>query len=86
MEDGEYDFAASEKNRLEEAQRARRKMRQQTGEEFSPAWFEKATCEITGVEYWKFNGKYWTQREKFGSGDPHAWDGLEPIYSSEEQE
>ncbi|KAI1137427.1 oxysterol binding protein [Hypoxylon sp. FL0543] len=84
MEDGEYDLAASEKNRLEEAQRARRKMRQQTGEEFTPAWFEKATCEITGVEYWKFNGKYWLQRERFGSGDPHAWDGLEPIYSSEE--
>ncbi|KAI1417336.1 oxysterol binding protein [Hypoxylon sp. FL1857] len=84
MEDGEYDLAASEKNRLEEAQRARRKVRQQTGEEFTPAWFEKATCEVTGVDYWKFNGKYWIQREKFGSGDPHAWDGLEPIYSSEE--
>ncbi|KAI0848137.1 oxysterol-binding protein [Daldinia vernicosa] len=86
MEDGEYDFAASEKNRLEEAQRARRKARQQHGEEFTPAWFEKTTCEITGVEYWKFTGKYWTQREKFGNGDAHAWDGLEPIYSSEEQE
>ncbi|OTA97637.1 hypothetical protein M434DRAFT_26671 [Hypoxylon sp. CO27-5] len=84
MEDGEYDLAASEKNRLEEAQRARRKARQQTGKEFTPAWFEKATCEITGVEYWKFNGQYWIQREKFGSGDPHAWDGLEPIYSSAE--
>ncbi|KAI2637838.1 oxysterol binding protein [Hypomontagnella submonticulosa] len=83
MEDGEYDFAAAEKNRLEEAQRARRKVRQQTGEEFMPAWFEKTTCEVTGVEYWKFNGKYWAQREKFGNGDPHAWDGLEPIYSSE---
>ncbi|KAI5860628.1 oxysterol binding protein [Durotheca rogersii] len=84
MEDGEYDFAASEKNRLEEAQRARRKARQQTGEEFIPAWFERATCEITGVEYWKFNGKYWTQREKFGNGDAYAWDGLEPIFFSEE--
>ncbi|KAI1077560.1 oxysterol binding protein [Whalleya microplaca] len=84
MEDGEYDLAASEKNRLEEAQRARRKQRQQHGEEFVPAWFEKATCEITGVEHWRFNGKYWVQREKFGSGDASAWDGLEPIYSSEE--
>ncbi|XXH02284.1 hypothetical protein Hte_008654 [Hypoxylon texense] len=86
MEDGEYDVAASEKNRLEEAQRARRKVRQQNGEEFTPAWFEKTKCEITGVEHWKFNGKYWTQREKYGSGDPHAWDGLEPIYSSEDME
>ncbi|KAI2614990.1 oxysterol binding protein [Hypoxylon sp. NC1633] len=84
MEDGEYDVAATEKNRLEEAQRARRKVRQQTGEDFTPAWFEETTCEITGVKHWKFTGKYWTQRAKFGSGDAHAWDGLEPIYSSEE--
>ncbi|KAI1432424.1 oxysterol-binding protein [Xylaria sp. CBS 124048] len=81
MEDGEYDFAASEKNRLEETQRARRKVRQQNGEEFSPAWFEKAVCEVTGAEYWKYNGQYWIQREKFGNGDSSAWDGLEPIYS-----
>ncbi|KAI0019697.1 oxysterol-binding protein [Xylariomycetidae sp. FL0641] len=84
MEEGEYDLAASEKNRLEEAQRARRKVRQQTGEEFVPAWFELARCEVTGVEYWKFTGKYWAQREKFGNGDASAWEGLEPIYSSEE--
>ncbi|KAI1819496.1 oxysterol-binding protein [Xylaria intraflava] len=84
MEDGEYDFAASEKNRLENAQRVRRKVRQQNGEEFTPAWFEKATCEVTGVEHWKFNGQYWVQREKFGNGDSSAWDGLEPIYSSDQ--
>ncbi|KAI1124863.1 Oxysterol-binding protein-domain-containing protein [Nemania abortiva] len=84
MEDGEYDFAATEKNRLEEAQRARRKVRQQNGEEFTPAWFEPARCEVTGVEYWKYNGQYWIQREKFGNGDTSAWDGLEPIYSSHE--
>lgn len=84
MEDGEYDVAANEKNRLEEAQRARRKNRQQTGDDFTPAWFEKTKCEVTGVEYWQFTGKYWTQRERYGSGDAHAWDGLEPIYSSED--
>ncbi|OHE96643.1 oxysterol-binding protein [Colletotrichum orchidophilum] len=82
MEDGEYDFAAEEKNRLEEAQRARRKMREEKGVEFRPAWFEKTTCEITGEEYWKFNGKYWQQREQAGpDGNPQqAWEGLEPIY------
>ncbi|RYC57403.1 hypothetical protein CHU98_g8802 [Xylaria longipes] len=85
MEDGEYDFAASEKNRLEEAQRARRKERQQTGEEFTPAWFAKAVCEVTGVEYWKYTEQYWIQREKFGNGDASAWDGLEPIYSSHDE-
>ncbi|KAI1337179.1 oxysterol-binding protein [Xylariaceae sp. FL0016] len=85
MEDGDYDFAASEKTRLEEAQRARRKARQLQGEEFKPAWFEKTRDEVTGVDYWKFNGNYWTQREKFGNGDTSAWAGLEPIYADPEE-
>ncbi|EON95931.1 putative oxysterol-binding protein [Phaeoacremonium minimum UCRPA7] len=80
MEEGEYDFAATEKNRLEEGQRARRKAREARGEEFIPAWFTKAKCEVTGEEYWKFNGKYWEQREKAGRGDKSAWAGLEPVY------
>ncbi len=80
MEEGEYDFAATEKNRLEEAQRARRKLRENHGEEFVPAWFAKTRCEITGEEYWKFNEKYWVQREKAGNGDESAWEGLERIY------
>lgn len=82
MEDGEYDFAADEKNRLENAQRARRRLREERGEEFVPAWFRKARCEITGEEYWQFTGKYWERREKAGpNGDPQvAWEGLEPIY------
>ncbi|KAF5010645.1 hypothetical protein FDECE_3185, partial [Fusarium decemcellulare] len=82
MEDGEYDFAADEKNRLETAQRARRRIREERGEEFVPAWFHKARCEITGEEYWQFNDKYWEQRAKAGpDGDPKvAWEGLEPIY------
>ncbi|KAI0475950.1 oxysterol binding protein [Xylariaceae sp. FL0804] len=84
MEDGEYDAAASEKNRLEQAQRARRKARELDGGEFAPAWFERTTCEVTGLEHWKFTGRYWEQREKFGGGDASAWDGLEPIYASEE--
>lgn len=81
MEDGEYDLAATEKNRLEEGQRARRRARESKGEEFRPAWFAKARCEVTGEEYWKFSGEYWERRKKAGPhGDAHAWDGLEPIY------
>ncbi|RSL73186.1 hypothetical protein CEP54_000466 [Fusarium duplospermum] len=82
MEDGEYDFAADEKNRLETAQRGRRRIREERGEEFAPAWFYKTRCEITGEEYWQFSGKYWEQRDKAGpNGDPQvAWEGLEPIY------
>ncbi|KAH7316632.1 oxysterol-binding protein [Stachybotrys elegans] len=81
MEDGEYDFAATEKNRLEENQRTRRRDREARGEHFVPAWFTHETCPITGEKYWKFNGKYWEQRDKAGpNGDPTAWEGLEPIF------
>lgn len=81
MEEAQYDLAASEKTRLEERQRARRRAREAKGEEFVPAWFFKARCEITGEEHWKFNGNYWIQRDKAGpNGDPRAWEGLEPIF------
>ncbi|KAK3335480.1 Oxysterol-binding protein-domain-containing protein [Cercophora scortea] len=81
MEDGEYDLAATEKNRLEEGQRARRREREARGEEFVPAWFTKARCEVTGVEYWQFNGRYWETRAKAGpEGDSKVWEGLEPIF------
>ncbi len=81
MEDGEYDFAATEKNRLEENQRARRRQREATGDEFKPAWFTKAKCPVTGSDYWQCNGKYWEQRAKAGpEGEAKAWAGLEPIF------
>jgi hypothetical protein len=78
MEDGEYDFAATEKNRLEEDQRARRRERDQIGDHFVPRWFTKATCETTGEEYWKFSGEYWTMRDAVAKGG--KWEGLEPIF------
>ncbi|CAK7271599.1 hypothetical protein SEPCBS119000_004689 [Sporothrix epigloea] len=80
MEEGQYDFAATEKNRLETEQRARRRDRETLGEEFVPAWFEKAKCPITGEAYWQFNGKYWDMRERAGQGDASVWDGLEPLF------
>lgn len=86
MEEGEYDFAATEKDRLENEQRKRRKKREENGEPFSPAWFTKEKHEIAGIDNWKFNGKYWKQREQFGAGDEHAWDGLEPVFGSSAEE
>ncbi|KAL2069239.1 hypothetical protein VTL71DRAFT_15577 [Oculimacula yallundae] len=78
MEDGEYDFAATEKNRVEEKQRATRREREQRGEEFEPHWFHKATCPITGEAFWQFNGKYWKEREKAEKGE--AWRMVEEIF------
>ncbi|KAK8061368.1 oxysterol-binding protein [Apiospora phragmitis] len=86
MEDGEYDIAATEKERLEDEQRRRRKAREEHGESYSSPWFTRATCEITGESYWKFNGEYWQQREKFGEGDEHAWDKLEPLFVEQPEE
>ncbi|OAX82136.1 hypothetical protein ACJ72_03519 [Emergomyces africanus] len=74
MEDGEYDFAATEKHRVEEKQRAKRREREAQGEEFEPKWFTKGKCEITGEEYWVHNGKYWKCRD---AGD---WSLCEDIF------
>jgi oxysterol-binding protein 1 len=64
MEDGEYDFAAIEKNRVEEKQRSARRAREANGEEFKPKWFDKKVDKVTGEEYWETNGEYWKAREK----------------------
>ncbi|QIW96240.1 hypothetical protein AMS68_001758 [Peltaster fructicola] len=83
MEEGEYDFAADEKVRLEEAQRARRRVREAKGDEFEPHWFAKAKHPITGEDYWDFNHKYWKVRDDVATGKT-TWDkqGLEQIYDS----
>ncbi|EHL00950.1 putative Oxysterol-binding protein like protein C2F12.05c [Glarea lozoyensis 74030] len=78
MEDGQYDLAATEKNRVEEKQRATRRRREDAGEEFEPKWFHKAQDPTTGEMYWQFNGKYWEEREKAASGE--AWRNVEEIF------
>ena len=73
MEDGEYDFAATEKNRVEEKQRAARRVREAKGEEFKPKWFVKQVDKVTGEEYWESTGAYWDARTK---GDWSACDDI----------
>ncbi|CCU75258.1 oxysterol-binding protein [Blumeria hordei DH14] len=82
MEDGRYDDAAAEKTRVEERQRAKRREREESGEEYSPHWFSKAKCAITGESYWKFNNKYWDERELVPEGK--AWTGCDRIFGLEE--
>ena len=79
MEDGQYDFAATEKNRVEEKQRAKRRAREQAGEEFTPRWFEQKRDEVTGEMYWKFNEEYWKIRDEVAEGKRN-WEGLEDIF------
>ena len=79
MEDGEYDLAAIEKNRVEEKQRSKRRDREANGEEYAPKWFRKAKCEITGEEYWRNDGSYWDVREQVGQGRA-SWDDVPDIF------
>ncbi|KAG8999859.1 hypothetical protein FRB94_005884 [Tulasnella sp. JGI-2019a] len=60
MEEGEIEIADSEKERIEVAQRARRKARDENGEVWTPRWFEPSEEE----DEWVFKGDYWESREK----------------------
>lgn len=52
MENGEYDLAATEKNRVEEKQRAARRELEVKGEEYAPRWFKRARHPVTKEEFW----------------------------------
>ncbi|KAG9755238.1 hypothetical protein KCU59_g126, partial [Aureobasidium melanogenum] len=81
MEEGRYDDASVEKNRVEEKQRARRREREAAGEHFEPRWFKLAKHPVTGEEYWHFGGEYWGIRDRVANGEA-SWKeaGLEEIY------
>ncbi len=79
MEEGKYELAATEKNRVEEQQRIRRREREERGEEFVPRWFEKRVCAVTGEEYWWSGGTYWERRDAVGKGEG-TWEGVEEIF------
>ncbi|CAB4396805.1 unnamed protein product [Rhizophagus irregularis] len=67
MELGNYDLASTEKVRLEEKQREKRKKREQgVDKEFVPRWFTKKIEKDTGELYWEFNHEYWKERERAG--------------------
>ncbi|KAK9480133.1 Oxysterol-binding protein-domain-containing protein [Lipomyces japonicus] len=85
MEDGRYDVAATEKNRVEEKQRARRRERELQGTVHAPRWFRKAKHKLTGDEYWEFKGDYWKVREELGQKTVQLekrqeWQGVDNIF------
>lgn len=80
MEEGKYDFAATEKNRLEEKQRATRRKREREGVEPQARWFKSSRHPVTGEQYWQFTGDYWKQRAE-AKGKQGQWDGVEDIFS-----
>lgn len=78
MEDGAYALAATEKNRVEEKQRAKRREREARGEEFAPRWFRKDRCPVSGEEFWRTNGEYWQTRAALATGA--TWERVEEIF------
>ncbi|XP_018603552.2 oxysterol-binding protein-related protein 1 isoform X2 [Scleropages formosus] len=66
MENGDIDLASEEKKRLEEKQRATRKMRSRSDEEWKtrnpalgPRWFHQGPNPHNGSQDWLYSGGYW---------------------------
>lgn len=59
LEQGDIDAAATEKTRLEEKQRAARKILKKSTEPWQPRWFSQGTNPYTKQEDWLYNGGYW---------------------------
>ena len=64
MSNGDIDLATCEKERLEEEQRARRKVRKEKGETWDPRWFKLEYDADVGKEIWKYKGGYFERRKE----------------------
>ena len=64
MENGEFSLAGTEKVRLEEQQRAARKLAEASGHEHKPRWFKQSIDPDTGEPFWEYLGGYWETRAK----------------------
>lgn len=76
-EQGNLDEAETWKHKLEEAQRARRRVMEDRGDSHKPRWFVRAEESPEGEEVWKIKtGKdgYWEERAKGN------WTGVEAIF------
>jgi len=58
-EQGEWDDANDTKLQVEDAQRKRRKAREENNETWTPRWFTKQVSPLTGEEEWVFQNQYW---------------------------
>ncbi|XP_077886363.1 oxysterol-binding protein-related protein 1 isoform X2 [Ictidomys tridecemlineatus] len=59
MENGEIDQASEEKKRLEEKQRAARKNRSKSEEDWKTRWFHQGPNPYNGAQDWIYSGSYW---------------------------
>ncbi|XP_066249015.1 oxysterol-binding protein-related protein 3-like [Euwallacea similis] len=61
LEEGDLNTAENLKSQLENAQRDRRKRREELGIPYEPRWFSNPREDV-----WEYNGKYWELRERPG--------------------
>ncbi|XP_064202597.1 oxysterol-binding protein-related protein 1-like [Anguilla rostrata] len=59
MENGDIDLASEEKKRLEEKQRASRKNRSKSDEDWKTRWFNQGPNPHNGSQDWLYTGGYW---------------------------
>ncbi|KAF2130280.1 oxysterol binding protein-like protein [Dothidotthia symphoricarpi CBS 119687] len=83
LEDGDLDKAEALKARLEERQRARRKVLEDQGEEWKPRWFTRLGVEEAAAlgddEVWRLRGGregYWECRER------GEWEGVGDVFQT----
>ncbi|XP_071343033.1 oxysterol-binding protein-related protein 1 isoform X2 [Trachinotus anak] len=62
MENGDIDLASEEKKRLEEKQRAARKNRSKSDEEWKTRWFQQGQNPHNNSQDWLFSGGYWDRK------------------------
>ncbi|KAJ2220138.1 Oxysterol-binding protein 3 [Coemansia sp. RSA 520] len=76
-EEGRVDEAEVLKNELEEAQRARKRERDEAGSEWTPQWFvEKDDKDSSSGRAWTYSGGYWDARAKHAFPEPvDLWNG-----------
>lgn len=80
LEYGEWDLAQEEKNRLEDLQRQRRKLRKERNETHKPKYFEKKHHDGCGKDHWVYIGDYWEQKEKVEKEGGTNWGDVLEIY------
>ncbi len=69
MEEGNFDGASQEKQRLEEKQRRIRKEKEHAGVEHKPRYFDQTLDPHSGEQLYVFNNKYWELRQKMDYAD-----------------
>lgn len=78
-EQGDLDGAEEWKVKLEEAQRQRRRVMEERGEEHKPRWFVKVATSPDGEEVWRLKGGkegYWEERAR------GAWPGTMDLFAA----